>query len=339
MTRTPWHPDSGRPARVAILGATGYTGRELQRLLHQHPSLQLDLAMSARDGVDPEPPETSFDPVPMPLDLEKLRYVDAVFACTPHGAAVPLVRSALEAGCKVVDLSADFRLPDPEQYAAVYEQTHGAPDLLGEAVYGLTERARDHIAHARLVANPGCFPTSVLLPLLPLLEQGLIDLDADVIADCKSGVSGAGKTPKTRTVFGHVHENFLAYGVGNHRHTPEIHTHSGTDRILFVPHLLPVFRGILATIWVRPSPGKNADDLANCLDTVYAGEPFVRFYGRGLPELNRVQRTNFCDVAVRQVGDRVVVLSAIDNLVKGAAGQAIQNMNRMLGLPESAGLL
>ncbi len=328
--------------RVAILGATGYTGRELARLIEQHPDLDRPLLMSARAGVEPEAPETSFMPKVLRLDTARFADVDGVFLCTPHGAAAPFAREALRQGKAVVDLSADFRLKDPALHAKVYGEDHDV-ELRAAAVYGLTEHARDAIASARFVANPGCYPTAVALPLLPLLEAGLVDLSADVIADCKSGTSGAGKDPKQRTVFGAVHDNFLAYGVGDHRHAPEIAQVLRTERVLFVPHLLPVFRGILATLWLRPKPGVRAQDVRNCLHARYDGEIFVRVYDRGLPELQFVQQTNCCDLGVAAVpsasGERIVVISAIDNLVKGAAGQALQNMNLLLGLPEAAGLL
>ncbi|MBK8974518.1 MAG: N-acetyl-gamma-glutamyl-phosphate reductase [Planctomycetes bacterium] len=327
--------------RIAILGATGYTGREVLRIARNHPDLEVAHLMTARAGVDPEPPDLDYDPPTERLVLDKLREVDGVFLCTPHGAAGPLAAAALELGCKVVDLSADFRLRDERVHRATYgDTTPGASAGLRDiAVYGLTEHARDAVRGAQLVANPGCYPTAVSLPLLPLLAANLVDLDADVVADCKSGMSGAGRTPKQRTHFGDVHENFCAYSVGDHRHVPEMHQMLGTDRLLFVPHLLPVFRGILATLWVRPAAGVDATRVVDCLRARYAGEPFVRVYARGLPELDRVRLTNFCDVGVRTVGNRIVLISAIDNLVKGAAGQAVQNMNLMLGLDETAGLL
>jgi N-acetyl-gamma-glutamyl-phosphate reductase len=324
--------------QVAILGASGYTGRELLRLLAAHPSLRVAAAMTARPGAKPEPPELPVDPVVEPLDLERLADVDGVFLCTPHGAAAELAARILALGPKVVDLSADFRIRDARQYAAVYHTEHAAPALLTEAVYGLTELARPAVAAARLVANPGCYPTSVLLPLKPLLSAGLLDDHAPIVADAKSGTSGAGKTPTERTHFGNVHENFLAYGVGTHRHVPEIHQEAGTARITFVPHLLPVFRGILTTLYLTPRPGVDADAIRACLRETYHGEPFVTVYDRGMPELRCVQRTNRCDIAVAPCGAHVVVVSAIDNLVKGASGQALQNMNLMLGLPEADGL-
>jgi len=236
-------------------------------------------------------------------------------------------------------LSADFRLKDAAQYRSVYQHEHPAPALMNESVYGLTEFARADVANARLVANPGCYPTSILLALRPLLEAGLVDQGAQIVCDAKSGVSGAGKNPTNRTHFGASHENFLAYGVGAHRHAPEIRLHAGTERITFVPHLLPVFRGILSTIYVPPAAGVTAAHVASCLQERFANERFVKVYSRGLPELNRVQMTNDCHIGVAACDAYVVVVSAIDNLLKGASGQALQNMNLMLGLEESAGLL
>jgi N-acetyl-gamma-glutamyl-phosphate reductase len=323
--------------QVAVLGATGYTGRELLRLLARHPLLQIAAAMTARPG-EVDPPDLPVDPEIAPLDLDRLRGLDGLFLCTPHGASATLATSLLALGAKVVDLSADFRLRDPTLYAQSYGHVHPAPELLSEAVYGLTERRRAEVARARLVANPGCYPTSVLLPLFPLLEAGLLSASAAIVADCKSGASGAGKSPSSRTHFGNMHENFCAYAPGEHRHRPEIWQEAGTKRITFVPHLLPVFRGILSTIYVEPRPGVGVAAIQSCLKERFRGEAFVRVYDRGLPELNRVQHTNFCDIAVAQADGLVVLVSAIDNLVKGASGQALQNMNLMLGLPEATGL-
>lgn len=323
---------------VAIVGASGYTGRELLRLLATHPGLRAAAVMTARPGAVPEAPVFPTDPQIDPLDLQRLADVDGVFLCTPHGAASEIAKAALAFGKKVVDLSADFRLRDPQVYAKAYGAPHPAPELLQEAVYGLTEPNRAAVQRARLVANPGCYPTSILLPLLPLLQHGLVDAHAPIVADSKSGTSGAGKAASDRTHFGNVHENFCAYGVGNHRHTPEIHQAAGTDRIVFTPHLLPVFRGMLSTIYVTPKAGVTADAMRSCLRESYADEPFVTVYGKGLPELTYVQRTNQCHVAVVASGPLVVLVSAIDNLGKGASGQALQNMNLMLGLPELDGL-
>jgi N-acetyl-gamma-glutamyl-phosphate reductase len=324
--------------RVTILGASGYTGRELARWLRAHPELELDGFMSAREGAAAEPLDHEGERAVEPLDWGRLERADGIFLCTPHGTSAELARRALALGAKVVDLSADFRLRDAAEYARAYGHAHRAPELLTEAVYGLTEHARDEVASARLVANPGCYPTSILLPLLPLYAQDLLARDAHVVADSKSGVSGAGRTPSARTHFGAVHENFCAYGVGTHRHAPEIHRVAGTDRIVFVPHLLPVFRGILSTIYLTPSNGAGADEVRACLQRAYSGEPFVRVLANGMPELTGVQHTNECHLGVAACGAMVVIVSVIDNLVKGAAGQALQNMNLMLGCEESAGL-
>jgi len=330
--------------RACILGASGYTGRELARLLQHHPALELDGFMSAREpnqdgtGEKPEPPDLEVDRPVEPLDWKRVERADGVFLCTPHGTSAELARRCLALGKHVVDLSADFRLKDPANYARTYGHAHVAPELLPRAVYGLTERARDAVASARLVANPGCYPTSILLALQPLLAAGLVDVRAPIVCDSKSGTSGAGKTPSARTLFGNVHENFLAYGVGTHRHGPEIRQELGLENVVFTPHLLPVFRGILSTIYVTPNAGVSAASARACLAAAYAGERFVRVFERGLPELNRVQLTNECHIAAADSGPCLVLVSAIDNLVKGASGQALQNMNLMLGLEETAGL-
>ncbi|MEQ1632151.1 MAG: N-acetyl-gamma-glutamyl-phosphate reductase [Planctomycetota bacterium] len=324
--------------KVAIVGASGYTGRELLTLISRHRGMVATEVMTARAGSTPEAPQFPTDPVIAPLDLARLSSCDGVFLCTPHGAAAAIATAALDAGCKVVDLSADFRLRDEALYQSTYGSPHPAPHLLREAVYGLTEHARNAVQKARLCANPGCYPTSVLLPLLPLLSNSLLDDHAPVIADSKSGTSGAGKALSERTHFGNVHENFCAYGVGNHRHAPEIRQEAGTQRIVFTPHLLPTFRGILSTLYLTPKGSVNADAMRQCLAERYASEPFVKVYEQGWPELKCVTHTNQCHIAVGQSGPLVVVVSVIDNLVKGASGQALQNMNVMLGLPESEGL-
>ena len=322
----------------AIVGASGYTGRELLTLLARHPHLQPTVVMTARAGTPPEPPAFPNDPTIDALDLSRLARVDGVFLCTPHGAASEIAKAALAADKKVVDLSADFRLRDPAVYQRTYGSPHPAPELLARAVYGLTEQQRERVRGASLVANPGCYPTSILLPILPLLQHGLLDASAPIIADSKSGTSGAGKAPSERTHFGNVHENFCAYGVGSHRHTPEIHQEAGTDRIVFTPHLLPTFRGMLSTLYLTPATGVTADALRNCLQERYHGEPFVRVYAKGQPELRCVQQTNQCHIAIAASGPLVVITSVIDNLQKGASGQALQNMNLMLSLPEGDGL-
>lgn len=324
--------------RVSILGASGYTGRELARLLSSHRELELDGFLGAREGVAPEAPELECDRPVEPLDWTRVARCDGVFLCTPHGTSAELAKKLVALGVKVVDLSADFRLKSAEAYRATYGHAHAAPELLLGAVYGLTEHARDAVAKATLVANPGCYPTSILLALKPLLAAGLLDRAHTVVCDSKSGTSGAGKTPSERAHFGNVHENFLAYGVGTHRHAPEIRQESGLGDLVFTPHLLPVFRGILSTIYVKPAAGVKSADLRACLASVYAGERFVRVFSKGQPELNRVQRTNECHLAVADSGPLCVLTSALDNLVKGASGQALQNMNLMLGCEEAAGL-
>ena len=323
--------------KVAVLGASGYTGRELQRLLSQHPQLELSGFLSSRVGEEPEQPELPYDAPIERLEWSRLDGVEGVFLCTPHLASAELAKQCLQRGVKVVDLSADFRFRDAALYKATYDHTHPAPELLPEAVYGLTEHAREQVQGARLVANPGCYPTSILLPLLPLVRHGLIAAHT-IVCDSKSGVSGAGKKPSARTHFGASHENFLAYGVGFHRHGNEIKSQLGLQNLVFVPHLLPVFRGILSTIYVQAAGGAKAADLRACLAETYAHERFVKVYPRGMPELDRVQRTNECHMALEQNGDTIVMVSVIDNLLKGASGQALQNMNLMLGLEETAGL-
>jgi N-acetyl-gamma-glutamyl-phosphate reductase len=327
-----------RLKRIAVVGATGYAGGELCKLAGAHTGMELVSAMSARTEGGARAARKPGEPTVDVYRPELFESLDGVFVCAPHGASAPVVLAALEAGAAVVDLSADFRLRDASIYEATYGLPHPAPALLGEAVYGLTEHARDTVAQTRLVANPGCYPTSILLPLLPLFEHGLVPQDSLIIADSKSGLSGAGKGASDRTHFGNVHENFLAYGVGTHRHTPEIHQVAGTDTIRFVPHLLPVERGILSTIYVQPAGGVDAEAIRACLAERYADEPCVHVRQSGLPELKDVTRTNRCDMAVCDADGTVVIVSVIDNLLKGAAGQALQNMNLMLGLPELEGV-
>jgi len=310
--------------RAAVLGASGYTGRELQRLLARHPALALHHFASAREGAAVEAPELESEPPVEVLDWKRVAECEGVFLCTPHGTSAPLAQRCLELGKHVVDLSADFRCGDAAAEAG--------------AVYGLTEHAREQLHGARLVANPGCYPTSILLALKPLLAAGLVDGGQTIVCDSKSGVSGAGKTPTSRTLFGNSHENFLAYAVGDHRHLPEIRLHAGCENLVFVPHLLPLFRGILSTIYLAPAAGARADELRACLREAYSGERFVRVFERGLPELRAVQNTNECHIAVGECGDRIVLVSVIDNLLKGASGQALQNMNLALGIEETAGL-
>ncbi len=305
--------------KVAIVGAGGYAGSELTSLARAHPSFTEVHAMRGRADV---PAQGDI----APLDLARFSQVDLVFLCTPHGAAAPLAKAALDAGAKVVDLSADFRLKD------------AADELSDTAVYGLTEHARDEVTTAKLVANPGCYPTAVLLPLLPLLEAGFIAEDTPIVADCKSGVSGAGIGATEVTHYGNVHENFRAYGVGTHRHTAEIHQTADTDRIVFVPHLLPCFRGLLATLYITPRPSLDASVARRILSEAYEQEALVETLTDGTPCLRDVQNRNHCAIGAADAYGQVVVVSALDNLRKGAAAQAMQNANLMLGLEEGLGL-
>lgn len=317
--------------KAAIVGATGYAGQELTGLLRGHPAIEPTHLMRGRAEA-PAQGEIA------PLDTSFFAEVDVVFLCTPHGAAAPLARAALDAGAKVIDLSADFRLKDPAVYEATYDTPHPAPDLLDVAVYGLTEHARAEIAGARLIANPGCYPTSVVLPLLPLLQADLVAPDFPIVADCKSGVSGAGVAPSNTTHYGNIHENFRAYKIGEHRHAPEIHQAAGTDAIVFVPHLLPCFRGILSTLYLTPAPGVNAASAREALHAAYDDEPFIDVLQSGTPSLRDVQHSNRCAIGVADAFGQVVLVSVLDNLLKGAAGQALQNANLALGLEEGLGL-
>lgn len=347
-TRSALVSDPPAPRQAAIVGASGYTGRELQGLLARHRGFRPPRLLTAVPDADGGAARTRGEagregaarPIADPFSPGALEGVDAVFLCTPHGAAQELAEVALGRGCAVVDLSADFRLRDPEAYRTSYGAPHRAPVLLDRAVYGLTELRRAEIRGARLIANPGCYPTSILLPLLPVLSAGLADPDGTIVADCKSGASGAGSAPSTRTTFGAIHDNFGAYGVEGHRHLAELEQELGGARIVFVPHLLPVFRGILSTIYVAPARGATADRVREALRARYDGEPFVRILAadEGMPQLADVRTTNRCDIGVAAQGDRIVIVSALDNLLKGAAGQALQNMNLVLGFDEGEGL-
>ena len=273
---------------------------------------------------------------------EMARDSDVVFLALPHGAAIEAVPALLEAGARVIDLGADFRLKDPALYARWYGSEHGAASFLGEAVYGLPEINREALRDARLVANPGCYPTAAALALLPLLASGRVR--GPVIVDAKSGVSGAGRNPSAATHFSEVNENVKPYNLGRHRHGPEMEqtfADAGTPiSVYFAPHLTPMTRGILATCYAPLSDALAEEELLGIYQDAYRSEPFVRVLGEALPQTKATLGSNFCDVAVRVDPERelAVAVSAIDNLVKGAAGQAIQNMNLMFGLPETEGL-
>ena len=325
-------------ARVAIAGATGYTGQELLRLLGRHPGVSITAAMSSGTSARRLPALTRiWDGAITPLSTDTLvRDADIVFLALPDANAAELGPSLVDAGVRVIDLSGTFRLRDAAARARWYPEAHRMPEGVA---YGLTERERGAGAAARLVANPGCYPTATLLALAPLVAAGLLVPGADVIVDAKSGVSGAGKTPSERTHFSECHGSLSAYGVFGHRHGAEIEEGVG-GQVTFTPHLVPLDRGILSTIYVRVAPGTTEDAVAGVFEAAYAGETFVRLVGAALPEIKHVAHTNFCDIGWRvDPSGRVILVSVIDNLLKGASGQAVQNMNVMLGLDERTGLL
>jgi N-acetyl-gamma-glutamyl-phosphate reductase len=325
--------------RVAVAGATGYTGQELLRLLTRHPGVTITHATSSGATAIRRLPALAhlWKGSITPLDGNVLvRDADVVFLALPDTAAAELAPRLVDAGVRTIDLSGAFRLRDEAARTRWYPETHKLPPHL---VYGLTEVHRASLPAAQLVSNPGCYPTVSLLSLLPLANAGLITPQSDVIVDAKSGVSGAGKTPTERTHFSEVHGSLSAYGVFAHRHGAEIEDWLGRT-VTFTPHLLPIDRGILATIYVRVPPGTTEEKLGDVFESAYAGEPFVRVVGTELPQIKHVVHTNFCDIGWRVDGSgRAILVSVIDNLVKGASGQAVQNMNVMLGEPETAGLL
>jgi N-acetyl-gamma-glutamyl-phosphate reductase len=330
---------AAKTTRVAVAGATGYTGQELLRILARHPAVTITAATSSGATAARKLPAlahiwkgeiTPLDPATLP------QTADVVFLALPDKAAAELAPMLVEAGVKVIDLSGAFRLQDAAQRTRWYPETHKIPQGLA---YGLTELERRSVAGARMVANPGCYPTATLLALRPLVSAGLIAPNADIVVDAKSGVSGAGKTPSERTHFSEVHGSVAAYGVFGHRHGAEIEQGAGCV-VNFVPHLMPLDRGILSTIYVRVAPGTTEDTLAALYERTYGGEPFVRLVGAALPEIKHVAHTNFCDIGWRvDPSGRAVLVSVIDNLLKGASGQAVQNMNVMLGLDQTTGLL
>ena len=335
------------PIQAAVVGASGYTGAELARLLRRHPSVRaLRLFRLSANGDAAAAPH---DDLPVhSFDWERIRDAgaDVLFFCTPHAVSRELIPRAVAQGWRVVDLSGAWRLKD-ERHRAVYDfhdSDQGAAAALDAgAVYGLPELHRDDIAAARLVASAGCYATSIILALHPWVKAGLVDLDHGVISDSKSGVSGAGKEPTPRTHFVEVSDNLSAYSVFGHRHTGEVLEQLGlaSRHFQFTPHLLPIPRGILSTIYARAAQGVTASDLDACLRDHYAGEPFVRVLGHArLPEIKHSLHTNCCDIgfSMEPGGNRIVLLSCLDNLMKGAAGQAVQNMNLMFGRDEREGL-
>ncbi len=337
--------------RAGVIGATGYTGYETIRLLHRHPEVEIAFVTARSDAGKRV---SDLYPTPISLTFQRLEEVelssvDVLFLALPHAAAAEVAVQALEAGTKVIDLSADFRLKDAATYAAWYHHEHPAPHLLPEAVYGLTEWAREAVRGSRLVANPGCYPTSILLGTAPLLQARLLD-GVTVIADSKSGVSGAGRSAKVGSLFAEVSDNLKPYNVGHrHRHVVEIEEQmgvlasegSGPRGLVFSPHLLPVTRGILSTIYVPMPEAWDAAQLRALYADSYADEPFVWLLPQGdTATLAHTVNTNRCAISLHPVPERgqLIIVSTIDNLVKGAAGQAVQNMNVMFGLEETLGL-
>ncbi|TWI68930.1 N-acetyl-gamma-glutamyl-phosphate reductase [Desulfobotulus alkaliphilus] len=347
---------TGRPVmggfmiRVAVIGATGYAGAELVRILSSHPLARMTTLTSRQyagklfSDVFP----SFYNRMDLPLeayDAEKIvAEADLVFMALPHQLPMNMVPELLEGGCRVVDLSADFRFSDPREYEAFYE-THRAPDLCGESVYGLSEFFKEDISAARLVGNPGCYPTCILLPLLPLVEKQWVDL-SHVVCDAKSGVSGAGRGVSLATHYCEIAQGFKAYKVGAHRHRPEIASviegiAGQKPGVTFVPHLVPTIRGMLATSYLKLKEDRTEAEIRQCLEEAYDGRPFVRILPENrFPDLSFVRGTNYCDIGLRLDPETgvLILVSAIDNLVKGASGQAVQNMNIMWKLEETLGL-
>lgn len=335
--------------RVGVYGASGYTGLELLRILHRHPYVQLAFATAQSHAGS-----ALRDVFPVPWDIPLIAEaeadcstVDAVFCCLPTGKAMETVALAHRYHVCAIDLSADFRLADAQTYAQWYGIAHSAPDLLPLAVYGLPELYREQIKHARIVANPGCYPTSVLLALYPLLKEQLLPADRPIIVDSKSGVSGAGRSPTLRTHFVEANENLSPYNIGRtHRHLPEMEQEivrlgGPSGQLIFTPHLLPVNRGILSTIYVTVSETITLETLHSLFYRTYAEEPFIWVLPLGqLATLAHAVHTNRCVLSFAQaLPGQFIICSAIDNLVKGAAGQAVQNFNLMFGLDETTGLM
>lgn len=340
--------DARGSVRASVVGATGYAGGELIRWLLGHPKTRLVHLVSRRWADRPVA-----EAWPALRGLGQRRFVevepellvrdsDVVFLAVPHGTAMPLAAALLGGGVRVVDLSADFRLRDPDEYSRWYGAEHEATGLLGEAVYGLPELHRGQVAGARLVANPGCYPTAVLLALLPLVQDGLVD--GPLAVDAKSGVSGAGRAPSARTSFVEVNENLRPYGVGDHRHTPEMEQALAglgfEGGVFFTPHLVPLSRGLLASCHFRLARSTTQEEVMTSYAAAYDGEPFVRVLTENLPDTRSTLGSNFCDVTVRvDAGKGVgVAFAAIDNLGKGAASQAVQNFNLMFAFDEKEGL-
>jgi len=329
------------PIRVGIAGATGYAGQELVALLARHPQVRLEAAMSSSADSAARPlPRLArvWNGAVEPLDRDRLaRSVDLAFLAVPENAAADLAPPLLSAGVRVIDLSGAFRIRDDAERSRWYPATKSLPS---GAAYGLTEHYKSDVRGAALVANPGCYPTAALLALLPLAKAGLMDADAGVVIDAKSGISGAGRAPSDRTHFSENHGSVAAYGVFGHRHVAEMEQELGAS-VTFVPHLVPLDRGILETIYAKVRPGVTAEQIGDVFTDAYRDEPFIRLTGDALPEIKHVAWTNFCDLGWRlEPGSRrLVIVACLDNLVKGAAGQALQNFNVAFGFDERTALL
>ncbi|MFZ5625944.1 MAG: N-acetyl-gamma-glutamyl-phosphate reductase [Bacillota bacterium] len=336
--------------KVGIVGATGYTGAELIRILQGHPEVKIEVLTSqSYAGQEIAQVFPQLSPLELPVLIEqeqdKLTEVDVAFLALPHGVSMPIAARLLAAGVKVIDLGADFRLKDARAYQTWYGLEHTYPQLLAEAVYGLPELKREQIAAARLVANPGCYPTSILLALAPALVHQLIEVET-IIADSKSGVSGAGRGVSLGVHFSEVNENFKAYNVGQHRHTAEIEQElaelAGEKlTVTFTPHLVPMTRGILSTVYAKLRKNLEEEEIRAIYRDYYQGEPFVQVLAAGqYPQTKWCAGTNRAFIGLKKDArtGRLILVSAIDNLVKGASGQAVQNMNILFGLPETMGL-
>jgi len=333
--------------KIAILGATGYTALELMKILVRHPDAEIVAVTSRQEG---SPHVAAVHPAlagRIDLNMQDLSpaevsaRAECVFSCLPHGVSASLIPALLDAGCRVVDFSADYRLGDGDVFSQWYGQKHPDADRLGHVPYGLPELFRDQIIDADLVANPGCYPTTAILALAPLLKAGVVE-PTGIIVDSKSGVSGAGRTPKLITHYPECNESVAAYNVGRHRHTPEIERILGlagstTVEAIFTPHLIPMDRGILTTTYSNPVGQVSEETLLETVRDFYADEPFVRVVEH-LPATKDTTGTNFCDVTVRIVRNRVITISCIDNLIKGASGAAVQNFNLMYDHAETAAL-
>lgn len=336
--------------KVGIVGATGYTGVELLRILAQHPQAEICAVTSRQDAGTPVADmfpslrghvDVIFQ-TPAQAELEKC---DVVFFATPHGVAMKEAQQLLDQGVKIIDLAADFRIQDTAVFEKWYGMPHACPDILSESIYGLVEINREKIAKARVIANPGCYPVTVLLGTAPLWGHAQPLVEARVVADCKSGVSGAGRKAAVGSLFSEASDNFHAYGVGGHRHHPEISAQlqqlnagQAVD-LTFVPHLVPMIRGMFSTLYLRILPQAMDTDFQALFESFYANEYFVDVMPAGMvPQTRSVRASNKIRIAIQRHGDQLIIMAAQDNLVKGASGQAVQNMNLLFGLAEQTGL-